>query len=75
MFECADEIKNAENEFKVLQMFSIGRLLDFSDEVGRRFMISLLRDIVSVHNAPVSFVEEVMEFLFVLLPQLDERIG
>ena len=39
-----------ELEFIALQMFNIGKMLDYSDEVSRRFMISLLHDVLSVPN-------------------------
>ena len=34
-------------------MFSIGGLLDYSDEVSSRFMISLLQDVLSVPTVPL----------------------
>jgi condensin complex subunit 3 len=64
-----------ELEFIAIQMFSIGRLLDYSDEVSRRFMISLLHDVLSVPTVPLACIPEVVQFLFVLSPDPRERVG
>ena len=64
-----------ENEFILTQLFHIGKLLDYSDEVSRRFMISLLRDVLTVVETPASFIPEIVEFLFSLASDQPERIG
>ena len=49
--------------------------MDYSDEVSRRFMISLLQDVLSVPTVPLGCVPEVVKFLSVLSPAPRERVG
>ena len=56
-------------------MFSIGKMLDYSDEVSRRFMIGLLRDVLCVVESSVSFIPEITSFLYSLCPLQEEQIG
>lgn len=74
LLEAQDDTEESVNlRFQLFQLLMIGKMLDFSDEVGRRFMISLLHDILSVSKCPFLLVPEIVDFLYVLSPQAAER--
>lgn len=47
-----DDVEVADQEFIVEQLLHIAHYLDYTDEIGRRKMFSLLRDAISVAELP-----------------------
>lgn len=58
-----DEEDTVEQEFIVEQLLHIARTLDYSDEVGRRKMFSLLRQSLSVPDLPEEVTKLTVEVL------------
>lgn len=58
-----DEEDTVEQEFIVEQMLQIARTLDYSDEVGRRKMFSLLRQTLAIPDIPEEVTKLVIDVL------------
>jgi condensin complex subunit 3 len=61
--EDEEEEDTVEQEFIVEQLLYVARTLDYSDEVGRRKMFSLLRQSVAVPDLPEEVTKLVLEVL------------
>ena len=55
-----------EQEFIVEQLLHIGKTLDYSDEVGRRKMFALLREILAIAELPDEITKLVIDVLHVI---------
>ncbi|KII87912.1 hypothetical protein PLICRDRAFT_112070 [Plicaturopsis crispa FD-325 SS-3] len=75
--EVAEEERDKREEDIELGRFVLGELLlialrlDFSDEIGRRKLFAVVRDIMSHEDLPESLIERYMDVLKAILP--DER--
>ncbi|MCJ1316088.1 hypothetical protein MMC15_001408 [Xylographa vitiligo] len=63
MNDQAEEDDTVEQEFIVEQLLHIAQTLDYSDEVGRRKMFSLLREILAIAELPDEITRLVIEVL------------
>ena len=61
--EDEEEEDTMEQEFTVEQMLHIAKTLDYSDEVGRRKMFSLLRETLAIPEIPDEITKLVVEVL------------
>ena len=58
-----DEVDTAEQEFIVEQLLYMSQSLDYADEVGRRKMFSLLREVLAVAELPEEITRLAVEVL------------
>ncbi|KAL8922423.1 MAG: hypothetical protein Q9208_005145 [Pyrenodesmia sp. 3 TL-2023] len=63
MSEGEEEENSAEREFIVEQLLHIAKLLDYTDEIGRRRMFSLLRETLAIEELPEEITRLVVEVL------------
>ncbi|KAL8761371.1 MAG: hypothetical protein Q9184_002503 [Pyrenodesmia sp. 2 TL-2023] len=63
MSEGEEEENSAEREFIVEQLLHITKLLDYTDEIGRRKMFSLLRETLAIEELPEEITKLVVEVL------------
>ncbi|EFC43019.1 predicted protein [Naegleria gruberi] len=64
-------IKSSE-DFIVKQLLMLSKYLDYSDEVGRTNIHSLLSELLSVFQAPETHVKEIIEALKSILPNQED---
>ncbi|KAF9152294.1 hypothetical protein BG015_005503 [Linnemannia schmuckeri] len=57
----AEEEDRPEAEFVVTQLLMIARLLDYADEIGRRKMFGLLREMLLLNDLPDKHLECIVE--------------
>lgn len=61
-------------QFIARQLMTIAALLDYSDEVGRRNMATVARELLVVPGVPLEFVEPLVHLLAVLFPDEADRV-
>lgn len=62
-YEDEEEAETVEQEFILEQLLHIAKTLDYSDEVGRRKMFSLLRETLSIAELPDEITRLVVDVL------------
>ncbi|KAI4085885.1 MAG: hypothetical protein LQ344_008045 [Seirophora lacunosa] len=63
MTEAEEQEDTVEKEFIVEQLLHIAKALDYSDEIGRRKMFSLLRETLAVEELPEDITKLVVDVL------------
>lgn len=72
--EASEEEEKVNLQFIVTQLLAIGELLDFSDEVGRRSMCTLLRELLISERTNDSHVQSAVRFLRLLAENRQDYI-
>ncbi|KAI8072616.1 nuclear condensing complex subunit [Gongronella butleri] len=68
----ANEESEPTCEFIVGQLFEIAKFLDYADEVGRRQMYNLMRDMAKGPDLPEEFLEHIVDVYKLVAPKNDE---
>ncbi|SAM01599.1 hypothetical protein [Absidia glauca] len=63
LWQQASKDNESDYEFIVAQLLGIGKRLDYADEVGRRKMYSVLRDIILVPDLPDDHVGSLVDLM------------